>query len=65
MSDLITDFALGAEGDAFYDALIAAHEGLSEPESHSLNARLVLILANQIGDADVLAQATMAAKDHE
>jgi hypothetical protein len=43
--------------DATYAALLAAHKGLSEAESHALNARLVLILMNHIGDADALAQA--------
>jgi len=42
------------DADAFYAALLAAHEGLRLEESHALNARLVLILANHIGDADVL-----------
>lgn len=45
---------LGADGDAFYNALMDAHEGLSEAESHALNARLVLIMANQIGDLTTL-----------
>lgn len=45
---------LGARGDEFYEALMAAHDGLSEAESHALNARLVLLLANRIGDVDAL-----------
>ena len=45
---------LGPDGDAFYDALMDAHEGLSEAESHALNARLVLMMANQIGDLETL-----------
>jgi hypothetical protein len=45
---------LGPDGDAFYAALMAAHDGLSEAESHALNARLVLIFGNQIGALDVL-----------
>ena len=45
---------LGADGDAFYNALMDAHEGLSTDESHALNARLVLIMANEIGDLDKL-----------
>ncbi|MEP5729007.1 MAG: DUF2783 domain-containing protein [Sulfitobacter sp.] len=45
---------LGPNGDAFYNALMDAHEGLSEAESHALNARLVLIMGNQIGDLDTL-----------
>jgi hypothetical protein len=41
---------LGAAGDDFYAALMAAHEGLSFEESAKLNARLVLLLANRVGD---------------
>jgi len=48
--------------DDFYAALIAAHEGLSDAESEALNARLILILANHIGQADVLNAALAAAK---
>ena len=43
--------------DGFYADLIAWHEGRSEAESHALNARLVLILANHIGDRAVLDEA--------
>lgn len=39
---------------AFYAALVAAHEGLSEHDSAALNARLTLLLANHIGDQTVL-----------
>ena len=49
-------------GDDFYEALIRAHEGLSDAESHALNARLVLILANQIGDLTVLQEAIAQAR---
>jgi hypothetical protein len=49
--------------DDSYAALIAAHEGLSEAESHALNARLILILMNQIGDHAVLAEALKLARD--
>ena len=52
-----------ADPDGFYANLIAAHEGLSEADSHALNARLVLILANHIGDRDVLDEALALAKD--
>jgi|TARA_B100000768_G_scaffold90848_1_gene85103 hypothetical protein len=48
--------------DPFYAALLSAHEGLSDAESQSYNARLVLILANHIGDFKVLSQALDAAK---
>ena len=40
--------------DGFYEALIEAHRGLSEEASQRLNARLILILANQVGDRQVL-----------
>lgn len=43
--------------DASYAALIAAHQGLSAAESQALNARLILILMNQIGRAEVIAEA--------
>jgi hypothetical protein len=49
--------------DGFYDDLLAAHEGLSAEESHALNARLVLILANHVGDRAVLRAALRAARD--
>lgn len=49
-------------GDAFYDALIAAHQGLSEAQSEALNARLVLLLANHIGDLSVLREAIAVAR---
>ena len=51
-----------SDADGFYAELIAAHEGLEEAESHALNARLVLILANHIGDREVLAEALSLAK---
>jgi hypothetical protein len=40
--------------DGVYAALIAAHEGLSEAESAALDARLVLILMNHVGDPEAL-----------
>lgn len=46
---------LGDTGDDVYAALLKAHDGLSDAESHALNARLVLMLANEVGDADRLA----------
>jgi len=49
--------------DGFYEALIAAHDGLTEDESAALNARLILILANHIGDPDTLAEALKTAAD--
>ncbi|SLN62452.1 DUF2783 domain-containing protein [Pseudooctadecabacter jejudonensis] len=48
--------------DGFYDDLLKAHEGLNEAESMALNARLILVLANQIGDRDILRAALAAAR---
>jgi hypothetical protein len=41
-------------GDEFYAALLEAHQGLTAAESAALNSRLILLLANCIGDVDVL-----------
>ncbi len=49
--------------DAAYARLLAAHKGLTEAESAALNARLILILMNHIGDAAVLDQALVLARD--
>lgn len=46
-----------SDGDAVYAALVAAHRGLARDASAALNARLVLLLANHIGDAEVLTAA--------
>ena len=51
-----------SDPDGFYEALLKAHEGLSDKESVQLNARLVLVLANQIGDPATLAAAIEEAK---
>ncbi len=45
------------DADGFYAALLTVHKGLSLDESHALNARLILILANHIGDRATLDQA--------
>lgn len=45
---------LGAQGDAVYAALMDTHEGLTDAESHALNARLILMLSNEVGDAERL-----------
>lgn len=52
-----------AKPDETYARLIATHDGLSDGESHALNARLVLILMNHIGDDMVLAEALRLARD--
>ena len=58
---LITSPHLSAPDD-FYEALIDAHRDLSVAQSHALNARLVLLLANHIGTQAVLEQALHAAR---
>lgn len=52
-----------ARPDDFYQALIDAHAGLSEEQSAALNARLILLLANQVGDLETLRAAIAAARD--
>ncbi|MCY3877168.1 MAG: DUF2783 domain-containing protein [Rhodobacteraceae bacterium] len=49
--------------DGFYDELIRLHDGLSEDESHALNARLILVLCNHIGDRNVLRNAFRIARE--
>lgn len=48
--------------DDFYEALLDAHQGLTIEHSHALNARLVLLLANEVGRLDVLKAALAAAR---
>lgn len=48
--------------DDFYEALISAHQGLDTAQSHAMNARLVLLLANHIGDIDVIKDALRLAR---
>jgi hypothetical protein len=49
--------------DESYARLIATHDGLDEALSHALNARLILILMNHIGDDAVLAEAMRLARN--
>lgn len=61
MIDLITSTQL-PNPDAAYNLLVDAHRGLSQQESADLNARLVLLLANHVGEVSVLEQAIALAK---
>ncbi|MEZ5824164.1 MAG: DUF2783 domain-containing protein [Geminicoccaceae bacterium] len=61
MSELRTDDGFNGRSDEFYAMLLDAHDGLGDEESEALNARLVLILANQIGNLDILREAVEAA----
>ena len=58
---LRTDLRL-VDPDGFYQALIDMTKGLTEPEALVVNAKLVLLLANHVGDIDVLRQAMAAAR---
>jgi hypothetical protein len=49
-------------GDAFYETLVAAHRGLTDSQSDLLNARLIVLLANHIGDLGVLREAMAVAR---
>ena len=62
MATLKTEANLAAPDD-FYEQLIATHRGLSDAQSALVNAKLILLLANHIGDPGVLAQAMAAARD--
>lgn len=48
--------------DEFYALLIAAHEGLDEAQSAQVNAKLILLLTNHIGDLEVIREALEVAK---
>jgi hypothetical protein len=61
MSSLIRSPNL-RDPDCFYASLVDAHQGLSDEASQLMNARLVLILANQIGDPAILAEALVLAR---
>lgn len=52
------------DADGFYERLLDAHQGLSAAESEDFNARLILLLANQIGDTDVLKNCIDAAREN-
>jgi Protein of unknown function (DUF2783) len=53
------------DADAFYEQLLNAHLGLSREESELLNARLILVMANQLGDTALLQACLDAAKAPE
>ena len=52
-----------ASPDDFYERLIDMHRGLDDAASARVNAKLILLLANHIGDDDVLREAMHAARD--
>ena len=62
MAMLHTEFNLPSPDD-FYEELIRMHRGLTDAQSALVNAKLILLLANHIGDAQVLRAAMDAARD--
>ncbi len=50
------------DGDGFYEQLLEAHEGITKEQSDLLNARLIVVLANQVGDAKLLKECIEAAR---
>jgi len=50
------------DADGFYEQLLDAHAGLTREQSELLNARLILLLANQVGDSRVLQECLAAAR---
>ena len=61
MAHLNTEPNLGAPDD-FYERLIDMHRDLTDEQSQRVNAKLILVLANHIGDAEVLGEAMNAAR---
>ncbi len=62
MAELKTELNL-AFPDDFYEALVALHRGLTDEQSEMANARLILLLANHIGDMSVLREAMRVARE--
>ena len=61
MSELDTSLRL-ADPDALFEALVEAHRDLDAGASRRLDARLILLLANHIGDMDVIREALRIAR---
>ena len=53
-----------ADPDGFYEELIASQQGLSDEQADLMLAKLVLILANQIGEREILRQALALARSN-
>ncbi|MCF8150495.1 MAG: DUF2783 domain-containing protein [Burkholderiaceae bacterium] len=59
----VSYFTAYAPGDDFYEMLINTHRDLSDEQSELLNARLILLLANHIGDIGTLREALTIARE--
>lgn len=57
-----TDFNLGTDSDALFNELLDAHADLSAQESNQLNAALILVMMNHIGDAAIIRDAISTAR---
>lgn len=62
MADLVIEPNLAAPDD-FYEALIDMHRDLTPEQSQLVNAKLILLLANHVGDLAVLRDAMRRARD--
>jgi len=62
MSSVLSTRSNFADPDAAYRMIVEAHRGLSDDQSAALDAALVLVLANHIGDLDLLREAMALAK---
>jgi Protein of unknown function (DUF2783) len=62
MTHLRREDGFAGRGDDFYAALLEAHEGLSDIDSAALNAQLVLMLSNHLGDLPVIREALSVAR---
>ena len=63
MSKLILEPNLPSPDD-FYQVLTDTHRDLTDEQSADVNARLILLLSNHIGDQEVLAEAMQIAREH-
>jgi len=63
MPDKLRTESAFANPDDFYDVLIAAHRDLTDEQSAMLNAKLILLLANHVGDLDVIREALVLARE--
>ena len=61
MASLVTDLLLDAP-DEIYQALVDLHRGLSDEEARLVDAKLILLLANHVGDRGVLEEAIRVAR---
>ena len=59
---LNTEFNLGADSDRLFNELLGAHDGLDREQSEKLNAGLILILMNHIGEPEVIRAAISRAR---